>query len=98
MLQNGKEQTLQFVEGDKLLFDFSKSVPVTDPDGNKVMERKQVKKIDRNTGVETTVENLVPVMTKKTFRKGMHHPNSSHSSFIPYTFCPDTPFTRYRHE
>ena len=69
------------MEGDSLLFDFSKR----DPDGNKVMERKQVKKIDRNTvWSRDNSGKVAPGHNHKSVQE-RYHLDSSHSSLKPYT-------------
>ena len=71
VLQNGKEQTLQFDVGDSLLFDFSKGVEERDSDGNVVTERKMKVVKNRVTGVREEKEVDTPVMKSIKFRAGV---------------------------
>ena len=62
----GREQTLQFRAGQKLLFNFSKAMPVFDAQGNPVKEMKTKRVRNRKTGevTEEVVEEVVKVNTR----------------------------------
>lgn len=66
---NGKEQSLQFQEGDELLFTFSRRVPILDDQGHPVKEIK-TKTVKRSDGTTREVQELVQVLQNKQFRAG----------------------------
>ena len=62
-MKNGKEQRCQFAEGDTLLFDFSKRMPVYDVDGNAVVERVTQNVKNTVTGLVEEKEVCKPVLS-----------------------------------
>ena len=69
--QDGKEQHLQFLEGDELLFDFSKRMPVNDEDGHVVTQLKKRRIKNKITGVVEEHEVSEPVLETRRFCRGV---------------------------
>ena len=70
-VQNGKEQRLQFAEGDTLLFDFSKPMPLYDTAGNAVVERNTMKIKNKITGLVKEKEVFKQVLQTRLFKRGV---------------------------
>lgn len=70
-VQNGEDQRLQFAEGDTLLFDFSKRMPVYDADGKPVEEVNTVMQKNKITGLMEEKEVVKPVLKSRKFCSGV---------------------------
>ena len=77
---NGKEQTLQFKEGDTLLFDFSNNFFVFTKDGS--IEQKNITKTKTISGQKVKFQSTEDLMVLKKFKAGVITKDNERSGLI----------------